>query len=304
MKIFKKILCPVDFSKASLHALAYARAFAEMFDSELVLLHVSPNITEAYSALLPDFPTQGLHKEEDLAEQFNEFADDWSGKLRKVIRAGTPYIEILEYAKEQDFDLILIGAKGHTNFERLFMGATGEKVTRFADRPVLTVHEKPGGLPIRRILVPIDFSPLAYAILPLVAALAKAFDAEIDLLHIVEMGDHSQSEAQAREYEYFENVKEALAGQWELPDEFNRIKTHKFVRHHIGSAGYGILSFAQDWDADLIAMASHGRTGLSKVLLGSVTEKVIRIAPYPVLSIRVKTSDKKAEGEDAQTKRR
>ncbi|MCH7755302.1 universal stress protein [candidate division KSB1 bacterium] len=63
----------------------------------------------------------------------------------------------------------------------------------------------------------------------------------------------------------------------------------KFIRHHVGSAGYGILEFAQDWDIDLIVMATHGRSGLNKVLMGSVAEKVIRIAPCPVLSIRNQT---------------
>ena len=287
MKAIKKILCPVDFSDASRHALAYARSFAEALTADLALLHVSPNITEAYSALLPDFPMQGLYRKEDIAERFNEFTDDWSGKFKKVIRAGTPYLEILEYAREEQFDIIILGAKGHSNFERLILGTTGEKVARYADRPVLTVHAKPNGLPIKRILVPLDFSPLSYAMLPAVAALAKAFNAEIDLLHIVEMGHSVDPEGQAKEYEYFEQVKKLLGDQWELPAEFEKIKTNKFIRHHPGSAGYGILAFAQDWDVDLIAMASHGRTGLSKVLLGSVTEKVIRIAPFPVLSIRV-----------------
>lgn len=291
MKLFKKILCPVDFSEASRGALNYAKSFARAFDSELVLLHVSPNMTEAYSALMPDFPSYGLHKEEDLAEQFNDFTDDWAGNFKKAIRAGTPYIEILDFAKEGDFGLIILGAKGHSNFERLFLGSTGEKVARYSDLPVLTVHAKPGGLPIKRILVPVDFSPLSHAILPTVAAIAKTFQAEIDLLHIVEMGHHSDPESQAREYDYFEKIKEKLSEQWQLPEEFEKIETRKFIRHHVGSAGYGILAFAQDWDVDLIAMATHGRTGLSKVLLGSVTEKVIRIATYPVLSIRVKKAN-------------
>lgn len=291
MQLFKKILCPVDFSDASQHALNYAKAFAESFGSELVLLHVAPNITDAYTALLPDFPAYGLHKEEDLVERFNEFASDWSGKLNKVIRAGTPYIEILEFSKEQNFDLIVLGATGHSNFERLFLGSTGEKVARTSEKPVLTVHHKPGGLPIRKILVPLDFSSLAYETLPVVAAVAEKFKAEILLLHVVETGHLFDREGQKREYEYFEKVKHKLEAEWEVPDAFKAIKTRKFVRHHVGSAGYGILEFAQDWDVDLIAMATHGRTGLSKVMMGSVTEKVIRIAPYPVLSIRSQTED-------------
>jgi nucleotide-binding universal stress UspA family protein len=293
MKVFKKILCPLDFSEVSRHAFQYAKAFAETFESELVLLHVSPNITEAYSALMPDFPTHTLQKAEDLIYQFNEFTHDWSGKLKKIIRAGTPYIEILDYTKEQQFDLIILGAKGHSNFERLFLGSTGEKVAQNSDWPVLTVHPKPKGLPIKKILVPIDFSPLSYAVLPTVAALAEKFNAEINLLHVVEMGHYVNTRGQVKEYNFFERIKERLEEQWQLPKEFDKIEINKFIRHHVGSAGYGILEFAQDWDVDLIVMATHGRTGLSKVMMGSVTEKVIRIAPYPVLSVRSQISEKR-----------
>jgi len=286
MLLFKKILCPVDFSEASREAFEYAKVFAKIFDSELTLLHVSPNISEAYTALLPDFPTFGLPKEEDLIQQFNEFTRDWSGEIRKTIRAGTPYLEILEFANEEKIDLIILGAKGLSKFERLFLGVTGEKVIRKAECPVLTVHPKKDGLPIKKILLPIDFSPLSYAVLPMVAAIAEKFKAEINLLHVVEIGHRFDKESQEHEYEYFELVKEKLADQWELPQEFKKVETKKFVRHHVSSAGYGILEFAQDWNVDLIAMATHGRSGLSKALLGSVTEKVIKIAPFPVLSIR------------------
>lgn len=288
MKPFKKILCAVDFSESSRNAFLYAKAFAEAFESELVLLHVAPNITEAYTALMPDFPTFGIQKEEELMEQFNDFVDDWAGKVKKVIRAGTPYIEILDYVEENNFDLVVLGAKGHTKFERLFLGTTGEKVTRKANCPVLTVRRMPRDFKIKKILLPIDFSPLSYAVLPVVSAVAEKFRAEIDLLHVVEIGHRMDRTGQEKEYQYFERIREKLAQEWKIPEEFRQIETRKFIRHHAGSAGYGILEFAQDWDIDLIAMATHGRSGFSKALLGSVTEKVIKIATCPVLSIRSK----------------
>jgi len=290
MNLFKRILCPLDFSDASRAALKYAKSFADTFDSELVLMHVSPNVAEAYTALMPDFPNYGAIHEQDLVEQLNEFTGDWAGRFKKVIRVGTPYLEILEYAHEENFDLIILGAKGLSKFERLFLGVTGEKVTRKAQCPVLTVHAKPAGLPIKRILLPVDFSPLSYAVLPIVAAIADQYEAEINLLHVVELGHQLDPKIQSREYDFFEKLKERLEEQWDLPQAFKTIETKKFIRHHIGSAGYGIMEFAQDWDTDLIAMATHGRTGLSKVLMGSVTEKVIKISPCPVLSVRSQTN--------------
>ncbi len=287
MTPFKKILCPLDFSEASSHAFDYARTFASVFHAELILLHVSPNITDAYVALLPDFPNHPVPGEEDVAARFAEFVGDRPDTARKVIKAGTPYIQILDFATEEAVDLIIMGAKGHSKFERLLLGTTGEKVARNSCKPVLTVHPKPDGLPIKKILVPIDFSELSYAVLPTVAAIADKFQAEISLLHVVETGQAAQGrKSQAEAHEYFERIRDRLSQQWELPAEFTRLQTRKFIRHNSSSAGYGIVEFAQDWDVDLLVMATHGRTGLDKVLLGSVTEKVIRIAPYPVLSLR------------------
>lgn len=285
MQVFKKILCPLDFSDSSREAFNYAKVFAETFHSELIVLHVCPSMTEAYTALMPEFADLCIQKDDDLLEEVNRFTDDWKGRYRKVIRAGSAYLEILDFAESEKVDLIVLGAKGLTGFERLFVGSTGEKVARKSSCPVLTVHEKTMGLKIKKILLPIDFSHLSYAVIPLGAAIAEKFQAEISLLHVVELGDDVAKDGQ-KKYEFFERIKTKLADQWAVPDEFNKIVTQKFIRHHVGSAGYGIRDFAQDWDIDLIAMATHGRSGLSKVLMGSVTEKVVKIAPCPVLSIR------------------
>ena len=67
-----------------------------------------------------------------------------------------PDAEILKYADKDQSNLIIIGAKGHSKFERFFLGSVGEKVVRNSDVPVMAVHSKPKGLPIKRILVPID----------------------------------------------------------------------------------------------------------------------------------------------------
>ena len=87
---------------------------------------------------------------------------------------------------------------------------------------------------ISKILVPTDFSPLSYAVLPTVAAIANKFGAEINLLHVVETGHHYDAEQESK---YFESLGEKLAEQWEIPREFEKIVMNRFVRHHVGSAG-------------------------------------------------------------------
>ncbi len=285
MKNIKKILCPIDFSETSRAALEYAQTFVEFFNAELTLLHVVPSMAEAYTALMPDFPICGTETEKDVMEDFNEFTHDWSGNVEKVIRPGTAYLEIIDFAKEQQYDLIVQGSKGHSKFERLLLGVTGEKVIRKAQCPVLTVHQKPDALPIKRILLPTDFSDHSLAVIPTVAAIAKKFEAQIYILHVVDAGHGFDTDRQKAEYDYFEDVKQKLSNEWEIPQEFNTLVTQKFIRHHVESADYGILEFAQDLDIDLITMATHGRSGLSHILLGSTTEKLVKISHCPVLSI-------------------
>lgn len=287
MQAIKKILCPVDFSPASGDAFEYARSLARILQADLELLHVVPGVNETYTALFPDFPSSGVYNADDAVTDFDSFLGESAADFKKTVRMGPVSFEINTYAAEMGADLVVIGARGHSTFERIFIGATGEEVARRSECPVLTVR---GGRrpPVQRIIVPVDYSPLCYSVLPIVAVLAEAFDAEVDFLHVIEAGHKENRHADADEY--FEIIENKLMEQWETPQSFEHIETQKWIRRHSGSAGYGILQFAQERTGDLIVMATHGRSGLSKVLLGNVTEKVLRISDIPLLSQRSKAT--------------
>ncbi len=140
----EKILCPVDFSDSSDHALRYARAFSEAYGSELHLLHV---IEVPY---LPSYSTYGVPEMyfpmEDIQKECNETLDKlfekYGGENYNIdgsVIVGTAFLEIVKKAKEGEFDLIVLGTHGRGGLKHLLIGSVAEKVVRKAPCPVLTV---------------------------------------------------------------------------------------------------------------------------------------------------------------------
>jgi nucleotide-binding universal stress UspA family protein len=141
-----RILLPTDFSKHSQNALLYAAAFAEKFAAELYLLHVVQDLTlfipEAVSVAPPYAPAttelaaaaQGALErlvQENNLQQFQVFCQ---------VREGPPFYEIIQFAREKEIDLIIMGTHGHSGLAHVLLGSVTEKVVRKAPCPVLTVR--------------------------------------------------------------------------------------------------------------------------------------------------------------------
>jgi len=141
----KKILCPVDFSKSSDHALRYALAFGQAHHAELVLVHVmdyaAVDVLDYPSAF--EFSTQINEKMREIAgERLQQLAAATQGEYAKVssrLATGTPFLEIVSLAREERVDLIVMGTHGRSGLAHVFMGSVAEKVVRKAPCPVLTV---------------------------------------------------------------------------------------------------------------------------------------------------------------------
>ena len=142
-----RILVPTDFSKHSHNALTYAVAFADKFGAELFLLHVVQDlalfIPEAVSVAPPVAPPveqMTAAAREALGRVVSENGLDRQ-KVHCEVREGTPFYEIIQYAKEAGIDLIIMGTHGHTGLAHVLLGSTTEKVVRKSPCPVLTVRD-------------------------------------------------------------------------------------------------------------------------------------------------------------------
>ncbi|MCS6851906.1 MAG: universal stress protein [Gemmataceae bacterium] len=143
----KRILVPTDFSKFSQRALAYAAAFAEKFGAEVYLLHVVQDL----ALFIPDMITVSPPLAPSV-DQLTAAARDAFQRLIEEnrldrltlhceVREGTPFYEIIRFAKEADIDLIIMGTHGHTGLAHVLLGSVTEKVVRKAPCPVLTVRD-------------------------------------------------------------------------------------------------------------------------------------------------------------------
>jgi nucleotide-binding universal stress UspA family protein len=225
--------------------------------------------------------------------------------------SGEPSTAILEFAAARGSGLIVVGTRGQKTLDTLLLGSTARRVMQHADCPVLSVQPQssPPSGPIRRILVATDFSREAAAALHFASMLlhsrAESPDrSEILLLH-----------AYIVPYDLLstDGFTSAAAGleQWHTAqtDVENRLESlaheHRIVGIELltrGVEGYPpdvIVEQARTHHVDLIAMGTHGRTGLSHAVLGSIAEKVIHGAPCPVLTVRTDRARKKKGDFDA-----
>ena len=296
MVTIKRILCPVDFSELSKHAVGHARAIAAWYEAHVTILHVvspPPSISPGVALVVPPpAPPQP----QDLSEEVRRFfAMDGVPHDREdvVVTEGSAAKEIVRTAAQLPVDLLVMGTHGRGGFERLFLGSVTEKVLRSTDVPVLTVPppvEQVGTVAYKTILCPVEFSDPSIRGLEYALALAQENDARLIVLHVIEDAAvalalpegssltvseyRRQLEADARAQ--LEAVVPADARVWCTPDE--RVSSGKAYRV--------ILQLAEAEHAEILVMGVHGKGALNRRFFGSTTNHVIREARCPVLTLR------------------
>ena len=144
--MFKKILCPVDFSEFTDEILEYAVNIAQKYNSELHLIHIIPNLN--YFTPYESFftPENLIVVEKNMETEVNKDFDELMKKInvpaKKIIKNGAAFVEIINYARTESMDLIIIGTHGRTGLEHILIGSVAERVLRKSPCPVLTVRPR------------------------------------------------------------------------------------------------------------------------------------------------------------------
>jgi nucleotide-binding universal stress UspA family protein len=202
---------------------------------------------------------------------------------------------ILRYAKDHDVDLIVMGTHGRRGVRRVLMGSVTEEVVRLSECPVFTVggHETcDADWSIRRIVAPVDLSDHAPRTERHAAALAAVYGARLDLLYVIDEGmlpvgafpivgtaHVSPDEAERRAQDVLERHATDLEKNFSTIGDVGAV-----VR--IGRPASEIATFAKEHEADLVVVGTHGRSGVERLLMGSVAEQVIRTAPCPAFTVK------------------
>lgn len=294
----RRVLVPTDFSPGADRALSWALDLARLFGAEVDVLHVMGHVeTDAQSPLrrspeesaLQDSPDRIV---EERLRQVVTTHDAAGVEVRPVTKHGSAVAPAIAYvANERAADLIVVGTHGRRGVRRLMLGSVAEEMVRTANRPVLVVPPE-AHLPeaeLRRILVPVDFSGFSLSVLPWARTLSETSGAELVLLHVIE--GYSLAEVYGLEAVLVAGAHPSVkALAHEMADRLHRDLLAEGVDASVhldeGYATTAIPQFAHSYGADLLVMASHGRTGFQRFLLGSVTARVLRAAPCPVLVVR------------------
>ncbi len=304
MTEFKNILFPTDFSEPAHIAQAHALHLAGRMGASLSLLHVrtihGDDPAELSRGLKEWAKTSGIQLESQPSAGSSS-AIVMRGSARvgeatikasaRVVRNVSPAAGILDFLKEQPMDLVVMGTHGRSALAHFLLGSVAEKVVRHSHCPVLTVgHAREKSKPeYKSILVPVDFSEHSEKAVRIAKGLARTFGGKLQLLHVIEQEIHPA---------YYDIWRESLEKALPQIEKDARLALQKTLGDGAGdeigvhvkvgekAAHREIAEFASAQGVDLIVMATHGLAGLDYVLLGSTTERVVRIANCPVLTIK------------------
>lgn len=283
--MFERVLVPTDGSEHAAVAVEYAIDLATRFDSTVFPYHV---VDSRFLENAPHYDTVVADGERLLASVEEQLADaDVSAEGR--LATGVPHTAILDYADDHDVDLIVMGSHGRTGAERFLLGSVTEKVLRQSDVPVLTVKLPDDGAvsyPFSDILVPTDGSDGAVAAVDPALTLAGAYASTLHTLSVV---DVKALGPDVRTDIIIEGLEDAAASAVEAVEHRASAAGIPAVETavEIGYPYSEIQSYVEDHDIDLVVMGTHGRSGISRYLLGSVTEKLVRTCPVPVMTVRM-----------------
>jgi nucleotide-binding universal stress UspA family protein len=280
----KKILVPTDFSKAAKTATDVAVDIAKKGGAEVILLNViedasrdSFSVTGEISASDPEerlFTLKLIEKSRKSMAALKEEIKEAGVKVKTELRMGSPFHGMRTIITDHKVDLVVMGTAGHSKLEEAIIGSNTEKVVRHAKCPVLTVHKKPSKTDFKNIVYATAMNPDEEVFSRIVKRTQQMYDSTIHLVRINTPGNFQRDVVVKR---YMENFARKLQLKNFTINVFNDLSEEE-----------GVIYFADTINADLIAMATHGRTGFAHVLAGSIAEDVVSHAKRPVLTFVVK----------------
>jgi nucleotide-binding universal stress UspA family protein len=300
--MYQTLLVPLDGSALAEQALPYAEALARSGDARIVLVRVAPGATLPAAALeavgeavrpvvravsaptaacdaATDDSTEPVHQAEAYLNGVTVRLREEAILAEPVVAFGDPAAAIVEQVAAQRADLVVMATHGRSGLARAVMGSVALGVLRSGSAPVLLVRT--GSQPPRelrtgqrpRLLLPLDGSGLAECVIPVAAELASQLDAELVLLQVV---PDEVAGAVEHARQYLETVADVVAGKY--------LVERPRVQARTGRAEDTIAAVAGS--ADLVVMATHGRSGLARGVYGSVAEEVLRRGGTPALLVR------------------
>ncbi len=310
--MYTKILAPLDGSKLAEQVLPYAGALAAGLNISLKLFHA----VDLRPLSIADPMTARYFDYEGLRTESENYLQELGAPLRSEgvhvsieVAEGTPEQAILSELEQDPNALIAVTTHGRSGLSRWVLGSTAEKILHATTNPMLVIRSyeedsAPHNVKLEKLIVPLDGSRVAEQILPHAIAVAKALRLDVYLIRsipssgeyhrymeeYVEAGpDPTVGSRSSGLYEEFSNTASAQIQEYlrKVGDRFRAedvFSVHEKILE--GSAADAIIELAHETPNNLIAMTSHGRSGIGRWIMGSVSDRIVRYSHDPVLMVR------------------
>ncbi len=289
----KQILVPTDFSDNAQHAVDFAIGLAKHCSAKLHLLHTPVIPTYLLMDLSyspgPEAVTRILNESQDALDKQAKTVADAGIDYFTAIREGTVHEVIRDYAKEHGVDLVIVGTHGRSGVSKLMYGSVTERVIKTVHTPIIVVPPQDGTQPPSSIVVSYDFSGPAKRAAEVAQAIHCAEPGPVHVVHsyLDVWGEYTDRGAVVGEAA--EKRREALRlGLQEMlekdakelfPDDERGVQTHLVT----GDPADGILKVAEDVGATLICAGTTGKSGIERLLIGSVARRLLHDSKVPLL---------------------
>lgn len=277
---YSRVLIPTDLSDFATLALRYGALLRDKTNAALTLMYADELFlpVDLLEAPLGYYLENSPESREKLHKRLDEHVrTQIGGAFETLVVRDSPTRAILHTAKQARADLIIMGTHGRSGIRRAILGSVTENVLHESHVPVLTVRpaamtDKPRP-EVRRIVCPVNFTHVARQALTHAAALARAFDAELTVMYVVEGLDDQQAPQ-----------VETAFNQWIDPQVRDRCRfTQVFVRD--GDPAERVLAVSDSLNADLIVIGAQHRYFSDATVIGTTTQRITRFARRPVLTV-------------------
>ena len=281
MRLLEKILLPIDIACSSTEQVNCTIKLAKAFKSSVIIAYILP--VDATKDSIKDLVQNAIDSK--LKDVTTQLEQNNVPVLESIIEYGNPYENIIDISENHDVNLIVLTSGDKSLSEPYKLGTTAEKVIRKTDKPVWVVKNYKG-TSFTNILCPVDFSTPSKRALKNAIQVARNFKASIKVLHVIEPIINSNLEF---ENCAIEGKDEYIAWENKLKDFLEDINTDGVdltTELQEGLPHEKILQTIQKNSHDLLIMGTTGRTGLSRLFMGSVTEKVTREVPCTFVTMK------------------
>lgn len=275
----KKILVPTDFSETGMLALEHATNLARMVKAELLLMHVLP--LSEYHFEIPE-PIMFIDNQEEVNNMVTKKLDEIATSIKRTHSVDVRYVntrgnvarEIIQMAKDEQVDLIMMGTHGAKGFEEMFIGSNAHKVVTLASCPVITVQTHATKLGFSNIVLPIDRSRHSREKVSIAIDLASLYNSKLHIVGLLEDPEES---------EY--NKLQIVLDQVQAAIEHAKLP---FTRHTVRGKHLAAeaLKYGESVSADLIIIMTDDESEMSGIFLAPLAKQIVNHSRIPVMSLK------------------